>query len=208
MSALFPDAVVDDAFGRPQVTVDRAEWYEAVSRARDAGYEFFDFLCGVDEDAEHFAVVLHLWSLRERASLLLRTLVPKQDGGQAGQAGQAGQHGGALASICALFPGANWHEREAFEMFGIVFAGHPGLAPLLLPDEFAGHPLRKDFVLGARAGKAWPGAKEPGESGEPAEAGAAPSRRPIQPPGQPAPDSPWPRALPVETARPDAGGRA
>ena len=49
-------------------------------------------------------------------------------------------------------------------MFGIDFAGHPDLSPLLLPDGFEGHPLRKDFVLAARAAKAWPGAKEPGES--------------------------------------------
>ena len=49
-------------------------------------------------------------------------------------------------------------------MFGIEFDGHPNLVPLLLPDGFEGHPLRKDFVLAARAAKAWPGAKEPGES--------------------------------------------
>ena len=71
----------------------------------------------------------------------------------------------SLASATAVFRGASWHERETHEMFGIDFAGHPNLVPLLLPDGFDGHPLRKDFVLVARAAKPWPGAKEPGEGG-------------------------------------------
>jgi NADH-quinone oxidoreductase subunit C len=65
-------------------------------------------------------------------------------------------------------------------MFGILFEGHPNLVPLLLPDGFQGHPLRKDFVLAARVAKPWPGAKEPGESGQ-----GAPSRRRVRPPGVP-----------------------
>ena len=69
-------------------------------------------------------------------------------------------------------------------MFGIGFDGHPHLVPLLLPDAFEGHPLRKDFVLAARAAKPWPGAKEPGESGD-----GGPSRRRMQPPG--VPDESW-----------------
>lgn len=55
------------------------------------------------------------------------------------------------------FPGAEWHEREAWEMFGIDFAGHPGLRNLYLPGEFEGYPLRKDFPLLARLIKPWPG---------------------------------------------------
>ena len=62
------------------------------------------------------------------------------------------------------FEGASWHERETHEMFGIDFAGHPGLVPLLLPEGFEGHPLRKEFVLATRVAKPWPGAKEPGEA--------------------------------------------
>lgn len=56
-----------------------------------------------------------------------------------------------------VFPGADWHEREASEMFGIGFDGHPGLRNLYLPLEFEGHPLRKDFPLLARIVKPWPG---------------------------------------------------
>jgi NADH-quinone oxidoreductase subunit C len=79
-----------------------------------------------------------------------------------------------------------WHERETFEMFGVTFDGFDDgsgdwLRPLLLPDGFEGTPLRKAFVLAARASKPWPGAKEPGES----ETGAAPGRRKTLPPGVP-----------------------
>lgn len=56
-----------------------------------------------------------------------------------------------------VYPGADWHERETWEMFGIVFDGHPGLRHLYLPGEFEGHPLRKDFPLLAREVKPWPG---------------------------------------------------
>ena len=57
----------------------------------------------------------------------------------------------------AVYAGANWHEREAWEMFGISFDGHPGLRKLYLPGDFEGFPLRKDFPLLARRVKPWPG---------------------------------------------------
>jgi NADH-quinone oxidoreductase subunit C len=101
-----------------------------------------------------------------------------------------------------VFAGASWHERETFEMFGLVFDGHPHLVPLLLPDGFEGHPLRKSFVLAARAAKAWPGAKEPGESdadvGLPARGSGSPGRRKTRPPGVPDPQAwgPRPEAAP------------
>jgi len=87
-------------------------------------------------------------------------------------------------------------------MFGVDFAGHPGLKPLLLPPEFEGHPLRKEFVLAARVAKAWPGAKEPGES----DADKAPSRRRIAPPGVPDPDE-WGPRDPEGSAPPGPGGQ-
>ena len=71
----------------------------------------------------------------------------------------------ALATATGVYRGAAWHERETHEMFGVVFDGHPGLDPLLLPDGFDGAPLRKNFVLAARRDQDWPGAKEPGEHG-------------------------------------------
>ena len=73
-------------------------------------------------------------------------------------------------------PDGTWAIDSFFDItYRIDFVGHPNLVPLLLPDQFVGHPLRKDFVLAARAAKPWPGAKEPGESEH-----GAPSRRKTQ----------------------------
>jgi NADH-quinone oxidoreductase subunit C len=83
-----------------------------------------------------------------------------------------------VASWVSVYPGADWHERECWEMFGIRFDGHPSLRHLYLPAEFEGHPLRKDFPLLARIVKPWPGLvdvegmPEPEESPEPIDAAA------------------------------------
>jgi NADH-quinone oxidoreductase subunit C len=83
-----------------------------------------------------------------------------------------------LASWVPVYAGADWHERECWEMFGVVFDGHPSLRRLYLPAEFEGHPLRKDYPLLAREVKPWPGLVDvepmPGEDepAEPAEASA------------------------------------
>ena len=70
-----------------------------------------------------------------------------------------------------VYPGADWHERECWEMFGFDFEGHPGIRHLYLPSEFEGHPLRKDYQLLARSVKPWPGLVDvepmPGEPVEP-----------------------------------------
>lgn len=63
----------------------------------------------------------------------------------------------SIQSIADVFGGANWHERETHEMFGIDFVGHPDLRNIYLPIDFEGHPLRKDFPLLARMVKPWPG---------------------------------------------------
>jgi NADH-quinone oxidoreductase subunit C len=62
-----------------------------------------------------------------------------------------------LESWVPVYPGADWHERECWEMYGFVFDGHPALRHLYLPAEFEGHPLRKDFPLLSRVVKPWPG---------------------------------------------------
>jgi len=62
-----------------------------------------------------------------------------------------------IDSVANIYAGANWHERETHEMFGIVFAGHPDLRNMYLPTDFEGYPLRKDFPLLARMVKPWPG---------------------------------------------------
>jgi NADH-quinone oxidoreductase subunit C len=178
-------AAVDSSYGQDTVDLPPELWVDALTTARDElGFGYFDWLTAVDQlDATDdggpgFDVVAHLWSLDRHEHLLLRTRVPAATP--------------ALDTATAVFAGAAWHERETFEMFGIDFAGHPNLVPLLLPDGFEGHPLRKDFVLAARAAKAWPGAKEPGESD--ADAHGAPSRRKTRPPGVPDPEVWGPRA--------------
>ncbi|GGJ98239.1 hypothetical protein GCM10010123_30330 [Pilimelia anulata] len=172
-------------YARGTVDVPPAAWPAAVRAARDTpavACDFLDWLSAVDE-GDGYTVVAHLWSTTARHGLLLRTRLPAVDP--------------AVPSVVDTFPGAAWHERETHEMFGIDFPGHPGgLRPLLLPPEFEGHPLRKDFVLAARVAKAWPGAKEPGEA-----AGGG-RRAPARPPGVPDPRE-WGPAAVDPAAEPD-----
>lgn len=173
---------------------DPHDWVDEATALRAQGFDFFDFLTAVDctddtgdtggEETRPpgFDVVLHLLDVTRGAyrEVLLITRLPD------------GDH---LPSLTWVWPGAAWHERETAEMFGIGFDGFTdptgnGLRPLLLPDGFEGNPLRKSFVLVARAAKPWPGAKEPGEaaSAHAARAGRTP-RRKLQPPG--VPDESW-----------------
>ena len=173
-------ARVESAYGQDTVDLPPAVWVDALTAARDElGFTYFDWLTAVDQtdqaDDPGFDVVVHLWSVERHEHLLLRTRVPAA--------------APSLDTATGVFAGASWHERETHEMFGLDFAGHRNLVPLLLPDGFEGNPLRKDFVLAARAAKAWPGAKEPGESDE----GGPPSRRKTRPPGVPDPDVWGPR---------------
>lgn len=153
-------------FGLLTADVPAGLWVPALTWARDElGCAHFDWLTAVDELDEGFSVVAHVWS--GRARLLVRTRVPRDRP--------------ELATATGVYRGANWHERETAEMFGITFAGHPDPRPLLLPDGFEGHPLRKEFVLASRVAKPWPGAKNPGESGQPRRSGR------MLPPGVPKP---------------------
>jgi NADH-quinone oxidoreductase subunit C len=104
-------------------------------------------LCGVDYlgKGEHrFAVVYHLYSIEHRHMIRLKALVPEDDP--------------TMNSVTPIWAGANWHERECFDMFGIVFKGHPDLRRILLPEDWEGHPLRKDYPLkGPEPDKDWHG---------------------------------------------------
>ncbi len=161
-------------------------WPLALLAARDElGCTYFDWLSAVDEPGTGLRICAHVVALGgPPRRLLLRTTVPHA--------------AAAVPTATGVYPGAAWHERETHEMFGIDFPGHPGLTPLLLPDTFEGHPLRKDFVLAARVVKAWPGAKEPGES-----AHGGPKRRQMLPPGVPDPNE-W---GPLKGQLPDAPTR-
>ena len=151
LTALVDGAMPHAEFGQLTVDVPAAGWVAAATAARDdpgTRLACFDWLSAVDELDAGFDVVLSVYSATHRHHALLRTRVPRAEP--------------RLDSLVPVFAGADWHERETHEMFGIEFAGHPGLAPLLLPPGFEGHPLRKDFVLAARVAKPWPGEKEPG----------------------------------------------
>lgn len=180
-------AALSDAYGVLVVDVPPERWLPVLAAAKEHGLDYFDWLSAVDElggaSEDGFAVVVHLVDLGQRPllHLLVRTRLGRDDP--------------RLPSATGVFRGAGWHERETHEMFGIAFDDHPGLAPLLLPDGFEGHPLRKEFVLAARAARPWPGAKEPGES----DSDHAPARRRMLPPG--VPDPSW-------GPRPPAGGGA
>ncbi|MCP2165898.1 NADH-quinone oxidoreductase subunit C [Goodfellowiella coeruleoviolacea] len=169
-----PDTTAATAYGQTGVRVPVQHWRAAARAARDAlGCVLFDWL-GVEDagrpgaSGERFTVLLHVVAPTGARGLLLRTELAD---------------GQPLPSVAEVWAGAAWHEREAAEMFGIVLADQPAPARLLLPDSFAGHPLRKDFVLAARVARPWPGRLEPGEN----QGSAAPSRRRMAPPGVPDP---------------------
>jgi NADH-quinone oxidoreductase subunit C len=191
LSALLGARVTASQDGDSTVCLDvpAESWLAAAAHLHDqVGLDFLDWLSAVDQpdgDPPGVDVVLHVVDSRSSSAragspvprlrrVLLRTRVPDAVG--------------RLASLTGLWPGVAWHERETFEMFGLVFDGFDDgsgspLRPLLLPEGFEGTPLRKSFLLAARASKVWPGAKEPGES----DTHAAPSRRKTLPPGVPDP---------------------
>jgi NADH-quinone oxidoreductase subunit C len=161
-----------EAFGLTTVDVDAAGWARAVEAAAAAGATYLDLLTAYDE-GERIAVVALVMRPDASERLLLRTHVP------------AGAP--ELATVTHVHRGADWHERETHEMFGVRFVGHPGLRPLLLPPDAPAAPLRKDVLLDARLASAWPGDKDPSDSeGRP--------RRRVPPPGVPADHVVPPRA--------------
>ncbi|MFD8740486.1 NADH-quinone oxidoreductase subunit C [Streptomyces sp. NPDC059618] len=184
-----PDATAEESYEVLTVDVPPASWTAALETARDTlGCTYFDWLSAVDEPGTGFRVSAHVVALSPLHRLLVRTTVPHT--------------APVLPSAVSVYAGAAWHERETHEMFGVTFEGHPGLDPLLLPEGFEGHPLRKDFVLAARVAKAWPGAKEPGESEH-----GGPKRRQMLPPGVPDPNEwgPLKGQLPPAPSRPARG---
>ncbi|MFC8792224.1 NADH-quinone oxidoreductase subunit C [Streptomyces cinereoruber] len=189
------EATAERAYDLLTVDVPPSSWITALTTARDElGCTYFDWLSAVDEPGTGIRVCAHVVSLGGGGAdgggpprrLLVRTTVPHS--------------APALPTAVEVYAGAGWHERETHEMFGVDFTGHPNPAPLLLPENFEGHPLRKDFVLAARVAKAWPGAKEPGESHD-----GGPKRRQMLPPGVPDPNEwgPLKGQLPPAPTRPE-----
>ncbi len=142
--------------GTARIRVTRERWVEVHETLREE-LPFFSWLSAIDwarevavgdppetEDLdERFEVLCRLSDVSEGKGLIVSADVPRDDP--------------SIDSLTGLFEGAAWHEREAHEMFGIDFVGHPNLIKLYLPDGFEGNPLLKSFPLVSREVKPWPG---------------------------------------------------
>ena len=124
----------------------RGGYSEMVRAFRDAGFETCADLCAVDYlthpgrslpegvKAERFEVVVNLLSLSMRQRVRIRVQVPESDP--------------VVASLNDIYSGTDAMEREAYDMVGIIFEGHPDLTRILMPEDWEGHPLRKDYGVG------------------------------------------------------------
>lgn len=145
------------AFGTVKVRVPRDRWVETHRIARDdLGLVFFSWLSAI-EWANEVAGGYPLSEEIEERIELLTTLGDLTEGRRVTFSTDLDADSPSAPSLVEVFPGANWHEREAHEMFGIDFAGHPNPAHLYLPEGFMGNPLRKSFPLLSREVKPWPG---------------------------------------------------
>jgi NADH:ubiquinone oxidoreductase subunit C len=119
------------------IAVDRKDAHKVLETAKQDATLAFDFLrnlSGVDYEADGLEVVYHLYSYKHGHNVTVKARVPTADP--------------KIATATDLWHAADWHEREARDMFGIVFEGHPNLVPILLPDDMLDHfPLRKDNPL-------------------------------------------------------------
>ena len=126
--------------------VARAEYRAAIQALKDDGYELCADVCAVDYlghpgrvlpegvAAERFEVVVNLLSLSKKTRTRIRVQVPEGDC--------------VVDSLFELYPGTEAMEREAFDLMGIGFRGHPDLTRILMPEDWEGHPLRKDYGVG------------------------------------------------------------
>lgn len=98
----------------------------------DLHFDYLESLCGTDyPDDEQIRVVYHLYSYALKHHIVLKCFLDREDP--------------ALPTVCDVWRTANWQEREAFDLLGVLFDGHPDLRRLLMPDDWEGHPMRKDY---------------------------------------------------------------
>ena len=134
-----PGAVVaeEDSYGDLVLVVDRKQSHDALRELRERGFDLLLDIAGVDrlklEHEDRFMLVYVLYSLEKDLRLRVKVFVSEDDM--------------TLSSVADLWEAANWAEREAFDMFGFRFEGHPNLTRILCHREFVGHALRKDYPV-------------------------------------------------------------
>jgi NADH-quinone oxidoreductase subunit C len=118
-------------------TVAHDDLLAFVQAVKDAGFETFVDVCAVDHlnREPRYDVVINLLSMEHEQRLIVKVGIPGENP--------------TVASISSIYAGANFYEREAWDLFGIVFEGHTDLTRILLPDEWDGHPLRKNYSVGS-----------------------------------------------------------
>lgn len=133
----YPQALTDAKwqFSELTLTIEPTQIRAACIALQKAGYNFFEDLTAVDwfPASPRFQVSYHLLSLSLKDRVRLRVMLQDTDP--------------SVDSIVPVWAGANFYEREVFDLFGIRFAGHPDLRRILLPDDWKGHPLRKDYPV-------------------------------------------------------------
>jgi NADH-quinone oxidoreductase subunit C len=132
-----PDALADALFDRSELslTIVPEAICAAAATVQAAGYNFFEDATAVDwfPSEPRFQLSYHILSHTYKERIRLRVMVEGADP--------------AIESITPVWPGANYYEREIFDLFGIRFEGHPNLRRILMPDDWVGHPLRKDYPV-------------------------------------------------------------
>lgn len=160
----FADRVADAVGGMAEIQFDTVKvkvppdsWVDAHRTARDQlDLVFFSWLSAIDWCNEVDVGDPPDEEVEERIELL-SALSDVTDGRMVVLSTELASQSPEIPTLVDVYAGANWHEREAYEMFGIHFAGHPNLIHLYLPDAFLGHPLRKTYPLLSREVKPWPG---------------------------------------------------
>jgi NADH-quinone oxidoreductase subunit C len=131
------ELVTDARFDRAELTltVARESILAACKALQSAGYNFLEDVTAVDwyPSEPRFQIVYHVLShgLKERIRLIVRL----------------GSDAAAIDSIVGIWPSANFYEREIFDLFGVHFGGHPNLRRIMMPEDWEGHPLRKDYPV-------------------------------------------------------------
>src|SRR5579862_6732256 len=132
-----PTALEDARYDRNELTLAIApgKIRKACSTLQAAGYDFFEDLTAVDwyPAIPRFQLSYHLLSFALKDRIRLRVMVDEADP--------------AVDSITPIWPGANYYEREVFDLFGVRFNGHSDMRRIMMPDEWKGHPLRKDYPV-------------------------------------------------------------